>query len=38
MIDVNKRLYMFELTLEESDSFCRLKCGIQSLYDVLLKG
>ena len=38
MIEVNKRLYMNELTLEKSDNFCRLKSDIQSLYDVLLKG
>ena len=37
MIEVNKRLYMDEQTLEKSDSFYKLKHDIQSLYDVLLK-
>jgi N-formylglutamate amidohydrolase len=37
MIEVNKRLYMNEQTLEKSDSFYKLKHDIQSLYDVLLK-
>lgn len=36
MIEVNKRLYMNEQTLEKSDSFHELKHDIQSLYDVLL--
>ena len=33
MIEVNKRLYMNEQTLEKSDSFYKLKDDIQSLYD-----
>ena len=37
MIEVNKRLYMDEQTLEKSDSFYKLKHDIQSLYDVLLR-
>ena len=37
MIEVNKRLYMNEQTLEKSDSFYKLKHDIQSLYDVLLR-
>ena len=37
MIEVNKRLYMNEQTLEKSDTFYKLKDDIQSLYDVLLK-
>ena len=37
MIEVNKRLYMNEQTLEKSDSFYKLKHDIQSLYNVLLK-
>ena len=37
MIEVNKRLYMNEQTLEKSDSFYKLRDDIQSLYDVLLK-
>lgn len=38
MIEVNKRLYMYEETLEKSDGFERLKADIQSLYDKLLNG
>lgn len=37
MIEVNKKLYMDEKTLEKSDGFYRLKHDIQSLYDVLLE-
>lgn len=38
MIEVNKRLYMNEETLEKTDGFMRLKDEIQSLYKILLKG
>jgi len=38
MIEVNKRLYMKEETLEKTDGFMRLKDDIQSLYKILLKG
>jgi N-formylglutamate amidohydrolase len=38
MIEVNKRLYMKEETLEKTDGFMRLKDEIQSLYKILLKG
>lgn len=39
MIEVNKRLYMNEQTLEKTEEFERLKQDIQSLYtDVLLLG
>ena len=37
MIEVNKRLYMNEQTLEKTDGFDRLKADIQSLYDKLLQ-
>ena len=36
MIEVNKRLYMDESTLEKTDGFNRLKRDIQSLYETLL--
>lgn len=36
MIEVNKCLYMDELTLEKTDGFDQLKADIQSLYDKLL--
>ena len=38
MIEVNKRLYMKEETLEKTEGFMRLKDDIQSLYKILLKG
>ena len=38
MIEVNKRLYMNEETLEKTDGFMRLRDDIQSLYKILLKG
>ena len=37
MIEVNKRLYMNEQTLEKTDGFDSLKQDIQSLYSKLLK-
>ena len=37
MIEVNKRLYMNEGTLDKTDGFMRLKDDIQSLYVKLLK-
>ena len=37
MIEVNKRLYMDELTFMKYDNFYNLKCDIQSLYDILLR-
>ena len=37
MIEVNKRLYMDENTLEKSEGFEKPKQDIQSLYEVLLK-
>ena len=37
MIEVNKRLYMNEQTLEKNHGFDRLKADIQSLYDKLLQ-
>ncbi len=37
MIEVNKRLYMDEQTLEKTDGFDRLKADIQSLYEKLLQ-
>ena len=37
MIEVNKKLYMDEHTLEKNEGFNRLKDDIQSLYEVLLK-
>lgn len=37
MIEVNKRLYMNEQTLEKTDGFDKLKREIQLLYDFLLK-
>ena len=37
MIEVNKRLYMNEQTLEKTDGFDQLKTDIQSLYDTLLQ-
>ena len=36
MIEVNKRLYMDESTLEKTDGFEKLQTDIQSLYDKLL--
>ena len=36
MIEVNKRLYMNERTLDKIDSFYKLKHDIQSLYNLLL--
>ena len=36
MIEVNKRLYMDEYSLEKSEVFERLKQDIQSLYDLIL--
>lgn len=38
MIEVNKRLYMNEQTLDKIDSFYKLKHDIQSLYNLLLCG
>lgn len=37
MIEVNKKRYMDEHTLEKNDGFDRLKADIQSLYTILLK-
>lgn len=37
MIEVNKKLYMNENTLEKIDSFYKLKHDIQALYPILLK-
>ena len=37
MIEVNKRLYMNELTLEKTEGFERLRHDIQSLYTILLE-
>ena len=37
MIEVNKRLYMNEQTLEKTDGFYQLKADIQSLYDIILQ-
>ena len=37
MIEVNKKLYMNEQTLEKNEGFERLKKDIHSLYEVLLK-
>jgi len=37
MIEVNKRLYMDEKTLEKTNDFKTLKDDIQSLYVKLLK-
>jgi N-formylglutamate amidohydrolase len=37
MIEVNKRLYMDEQTLEKAEGFEKLKQDIQSLYGTLLK-
>ncbi|MCR4852667.1 MAG: N-formylglutamate amidohydrolase [Prevotella sp.] len=37
MIEVNKRLYMNEYTLEKTEGFGKLKQDIQSLYELLLK-
>ena len=37
MIEVNKKLYMDEHTLEKNEGFNRLKDDIQSLYEILLK-
>lgn len=36
MIEVNKRLYMNEQTLDKTDSFDKIRNDIQSLYDILL--
>ena len=38
MIEVNKRLYMDEATLEKSRGFEKLRDDLLSLYDVLLNG
>ena len=38
MIEVNKRLYMNEQTLDTIDRFYKLKHDIQSLYNLLLYG
>lgn len=38
MIEVNKRLYMNEQTLDKIDSFYKLKHDIHSLYNLLLYG
>lgn len=38
MIEVNKRMYMDEATLEKSGGFGKLRDDILSLYDVLLNG
>ena len=37
MIEVNKRLYMNEHTLEKNDGFEKLKEEIESLYNIILK-
>ena len=37
MIEVNKKRYMDEHTLEKKDGFDRLKADLQSLYTILLK-
>ena len=37
MIEVNKRLYMDENTLEKSEGFEKLKQDIQSLYRLIIK-
>ncbi len=37
MIEVNKRLYMDEQTIEKTEGFEKLKQDIQSLYGTLLK-
>ena len=37
MIEVNKRLYMNEPNIEKTEGFDKLRNGIQSLYDALLK-
>lgn len=37
MIEVNKRLYMDEHTLEKKEEFIKLKGDIQSLYKILIK-
>ena len=37
MIEVNKRLYMNETTLEKTEGFNKLKNDIQSLYEILLR-
>ena len=36
MIEVNKRIYMNEETLEKTNGFYKLRRDIQLLYDVLL--
>lgn len=36
MIEVNKRLYMDEKTLEKTDGFLKLKEALCSLYRILL--
>ena len=38
LIEVNKRLYMNEQSLDKVDSFYKLKHDIQSLYNLLLYG
>jgi N-formylglutamate amidohydrolase len=38
MIEVNKRLYMDEATLEKSRGFGKLRDDMLSLYGVLLNG
>ena len=37
MIEVNKRLYMDELTLEKTEGFNKLQQEIRLLYSILLK-
>lgn len=37
MIEVNKRLYMDELTLEKTEGFNKLQQEIRLLYGILLK-
>lgn len=38
MIEVNKRLYMDELTMEKTEGFYKLRQEIRTLYDLLIKG
>ena len=38
MIEVNKRLYMDELTMEKTEGFYKLRQEIRALYDLLIKG
>ena len=37
MIEVNKRLYMNEFTLEKTEGFYKLQQEIRALYNILLK-